>query len=297
MHYDVVVIGGSFAGLSAATYLARARRSVGIIDAGLPRNRFSAHSHGFLTQDGSSPATMLSTARAQVAAYPTTTFTEGTAAGVERTEDGFRTTLATGEVLGSARLILAFGISDDLPSLPGLVERWGRSVLHCPYCHGYEFSERHLGVLYTSLLSVHQALLIAEWGPTALYLNGNAGPDEATLQMLYGRGVLIEPAPVVALHGQGEQLASIELQGGRMTAVDALYVGARTHLNSDVAQYMGCEVDDGPFGQIIRTDGMKMTTVPGVFAAGDITRGAHSVAWASADGVTAGLAAHRSLIF
>ena len=131
MSYDVVIIGGSFAGLSAATYLARARRSVGIIDAGLPRNRFSAHSHGFLTQDGSSPATMLSTARAQVAAYPTTTFIEGTAANVERTRDGFRTTLATGEVLGSTLLILAFGISDDLPAIPGLRERWGRSVLHC----------------------------------------------------------------------------------------------------------------------------------------------------------------------
>lgn len=199
-------------------------------------------------------------------------------------------------MLGSSRLILAFGISDDLPALPGLAERWGRSVLHCPYCHGYEFSGQRLGVLYMSPFSFHQALLIAEWGPTTLYLNGDAGPDEATLRMLNGRGVLIEPAPVVALHGEGEQLTSIEVQGGRMTAVDALYVGARNRLNSGVAHHLGCEMDEGPFGHIIRTDGMKMTTVPDVFAAGDITRGAHSVAWASADGVTAGLAAHRSLI-
>ena len=297
MRHDAIIIGGSFAGLSAATYLARARRSVCIIDTGLPRNRFAAHSHGFLTQDGSQPGAMLATARSQVAAYPTTTFIEGEAIRAARQPDGFSVGLATGEALGSSRLVLAFGISDELPAIPGLAERWGRSVLHCPYCHGYEFSGQRLGVLNVSPMSLHQAMLIAEWGPTTLFLNGAAHPDDASLVQLHKHHVAIEPAPVRALHGEGAGLAQIEFADGRTSPLDALYLGPRTRLNSAIAEHLGCALDDGPLGSIIRTDETKMTTVPGVYAAGDITRGAHTVTWASADGVMAGLAAHRSLVF
>ncbi len=297
MRHDAIIIGGSFAGLSAATYIARARRSVCIVDTGSPRNRFAAHSHGFLTQDGSEPGRMLAIARSQVAAYPTATFIEGKAVSSAKEPEGFSVRLATGEALEAARLVLAFGISDELPAIPGLAERWGRSVLHCPYCHGYEFSGQRLGVLNVSPLSIHQAMLIAEWGPTTLYLNGASQPDDASLAQLHKRGVAIEPAAVEALCGEGTQLAAIELSDGRMSGVDALYLGPRTHLNSDIAQRLGCEMDEGRFGSVIRTDGTKMTTVPDLYAAGDITREAHSVTWASADGVTAGMAVHRSLIF
>ena len=297
MRHDAVIIGGSYAGLSAAMYIARARRSVCIVATGLPRNRFAAHSHGFFAQDGSEPGAMLAAARAQVAAYPTATFIEGEAMSAAREPDGFSVTLATGEVLEGAKLVLAFGISDELPAIPGLAERWGSSVLHCPYCHGYEFSGQRLGVLHVSPMSLHQALLIPEWGPTTLYLNGAAEPDQATLVRLRERGVCIEPAPMKALHGDGARLSAIELADGRMSAVDALYLGPRTRLNSEIAQQLGCAMDEGPFGSIIRTDAAKMTTVSGVYAAGDITRPAHNVTWASADGVTAGMAVHRSLIF
>ena len=297
MRHDAIIIGGSFAGLSAAMYIARARRSVCIIDTGSPRNRFAAHSHGFFAQDGSEPGTMLATARSQVAAYPTATFIEGDAISAAREPDGFSVKLATGKMLESTKLVLAFGMSDELPAIPGLAERWGRSVLHCPYCHGYEFSGQRLGVLNVSPRSLHQTMLIAEWGPTTLYLNGDCEPDQATLVRLRERGVFIEPAPVRALHGTGARLSSIELADGRMSAVDALYLGPRTSLNSDIAQQLGCEMDEGPFGSIIRTDAEKMTTVSGVYAAGDITRSAHNVTWASADGVTAGMAVHRSLVF
>jgi thioredoxin reductase len=170
-------------------------------------------------------------------------------------------------------------------------------VLHCPYCHGFEFSGQRLGVLNVSPMSIHQAMLIAEWGPTTLYLNGASEPDEASLAQLQKRGVAIEPAPVRALHGEGAQLSSIELIDGRTPGVDALYLGPRTRLNSEVAHQLGCETDEGTFGPIIRTDPQRMTTVPGVYAAGDITRSAHNVTWASADGVTAGVALHRSLVF
>lgn len=297
MHHDAVVIGGSFAGLSAAMYIARARRSVCVVDTGAPRNRFAARSHGFFSHDGSEPGAMLATARSQVGEYPSATFIEGEAVSAATTPDGFSVTLATGRVLEGARLVLAFGISDELPAIPGLAERWGQSVLHCPYCHGFEFSGQRLGVLSLSPMSIHQAMLIAEWGPTTLYLNGGAEPDDASLDELRKRGVAIEPAPVRALHGEGARLDSIELIDGRTSRVDALYLGPRTRLNSEVAHQLGCEMDEGSFGPIIRTDPQKLTTVAGVYAAGDITRSAHNVTWASADGVTAGVALHRSLVF
>jgi thioredoxin reductase len=297
LRHDAIIVGGSFAGLSAAMYIARARRSACIVDAGAPRNRFAAQSHGFFTQDGSEPGTMLATARAQVAAYPTVTFVDGEADHATIDPDGFSVTLATGETLDGARLVLAFGVSDELPAIPGLAERWGTSVLHCPYCHGFELSGRRLGVLYVSPQSIHQAMLIAEWGPTTFYLNGFADLDAASLAQLEQRGVAVEPEPVSALHGEGAQLSAIELGDRRQSGLDALYLGPPTRLNSGIAQELGCELDEGTFGLIVRTDAQQLTTVPGVYAAGDITRAAHNVTWASADGVMAGMAVHRSLIF
>ncbi|WP_407353187.1 NAD(P)/FAD-dependent oxidoreductase [Luteimonas sp. R10] len=295
--HDAIVIGGSFAGLSAAMYIARARRSVCVVDAGRPRNRFSDHAHGFFTRDGSAPGAMLATARAQVAAYPTVHFVDGEAASAVKQADGYSVALAGGEVLEGARLVLAFGISDELPAVPGLAARWGKSVLHCPYCHGFEFGGQRLGVLHVSPMSVHQALLIAEWGPTTLYLNGASEPDAEALAQLEKRGIAIEAAPVQALHGEGTGLSAIELAGGRMADIDALYVGTRTRFNSTIAEQLGCELDEAPFGPIVRTDEQKATSVAGVYAAGDITRGAHSATFASADGVMAGTALHRSLVF
>jgi len=297
MRHDAIIIGGSFAGLSAALYLARARRSVCVVDTGLPRNRFAEHSHGFFAQDGSDPRTMLATARSQVAAYPTVTFIDGAATTAAKEAGGFSVSVSTGDAVKGVRLVLAFGISDELPAIPGLPERWGSSVLHCPYCHGFEFSGQRLGVLYITPKSIQQAMLIAEWGPTTLYLNGAPEPDEASRAELTRRGIRIEPARVHAIHGDGARLCSVELVDGTHAPADALYIGPRTRLNSDIAQQLGCELDDAPLGPIIRTDAEKMTTVAGVYAAGDITRGAHTVTWAAADGVTAGLAVHRSLVF
>lgn len=296
MIYDTIIVGGSFAGLSAALYLVRARRSVLVLDTGKPRNRFAAASHGFFAQDGSNPLDMLDTMRQQVKAYPGADFLDGKAVDAVRDGNAFRVILEDGEEVTGAKLLLAFGITDILPKLAGLAQRWGKTVIHCPYCHGYEFSGQKLGVLNLSKASVHQAHLIPEWGPTTFFLNGGTiDPAEATT--LQERGVIIEPEPVESLVGKGESLSAIRLRSGAVRSIDALFIGPANRLNSDLPERLGCAVENGLLGPIVTVDDMKATTVAGVYAAGDITRAGHTITFASADGVMAALAIHRSLAF
>jgi thioredoxin reductase len=296
MQHDVIIVGGAFAGLAAATYLGRARRDVLIIDKGEPRNRFAEASHGFLGSDGANPADILAKAREQLATYSTVRLVSGEAASARLIEGGFSFTLSSGETLTSRLAILAFGLRDNLDPIPGLHERWGKSVLHCPYCHGYEFSDRRLGVLWRTPMSVHQAALVAEWGPTTLYMNGaSLDPDSAA--MLERRGVRVEPARVKSLLGEGTALQAIELDDGRQSPLEALYVAPKSTLSSPIAAELGALIEDGPLGPILKTDAEKKTTVPGLYAAGDIAHAPHSVSFAVADGVMAGTSAHRALVF
>lgn len=297
MQHDAIVIGGSYAGLSAAIHIARARRSVCVIDAGSPRNRFADASHGFFGQDGQDPRAMIADARAQVRRYPTVRMMAGEATAASAVGTGFEVTLAGGETLGATKLVLAFGITDVLPDISGLAERWGKSVLHCPYCHGFEYAGERLGVLQTMPMSAHQALLIADWGPTTLYLDGGTMPDAETQAKLARRGVALEPARIVALHGDNAALSHLLLEGGREARIDAFYLAPRSRLNSAIAEQLGCALDGGPFGPVIRTDATKLTSVPGVYAAGDAARAPHNASWAAADGVTAGVSLHQSLVF
>lgn len=297
MHTDVLILGGSFAGLSCALYLGRARRSVRIIDAGAPRNRFAEHAHGLLSQDGREPTLLLADAIGQALEYPSVALTQGVAIRAERRERGFTVRLQDGREFSSDWLVLAYGIRDELPALRGLAERWGRSVLHCPYCHGYEFSERPLGVLNSTELSVHQAQLIAEWGPTTFFLDRGPQHSREALDLLRARGIHIEETPLRSLHGDGTGLDAVELIDGRRIALNALYIAPRNRLNSDIAEQLGCGFEDQPLGRVLQTDSMKATTIPGVYAAGDITRGAHSITWACSDGMTAAVAIHRAMVF
>lgn len=297
MNYDVIIIGGSFAGLASALYLARSRKSVCIIDAGLPRNRFAAESHGILGQDGQNPQTILATARAQIAAYPTVKFVQGKATEAKKLDQGFSVKFENGEQLHSSKLLLAYGVSDILPKIKGLADQWGKSVLHCPYCHGYEYSDKKLGVLNTSPMSIHQAMLITQWGPTTYFLNGGEMPENSILEQFKLRGITIEPTPVKALISENKHLTQIDLAGGHSQMIDALFILPANVCNSQMAQQLGCEIEQGPMGSMIKVDEMKMTTVVDVYAAGDITRGAHTVTFAMADGVMAALAMHRSLVF
>lgn len=296
MTYDAIIIGGSYAGLSAAMQLARAGRAVCVIDSGSPRNRFASASHGFFGQDGAAPRAMIRQGREKLAAYPTVHFVDDCALEASATEDGFSIRLESGNTRQAAKLVLAFGLVDDLPEIPGLAGKWGNSVLHCPYCHGYEFKGQRLGVLSVMEKSAHQALMIPDWGPTTFFLNGGAMPDAETLGKLQRRNVTIEPARVVALEGDAT-LTGARLEDGRLVALDALFTGSRTRMASGIAEQLGCAFDEGMLGPVIRVDAMKMTTVAGVYAAGDIARQMHNATFASADGVMAGTAAHQALIF
>jgi len=295
MTYDVIIIGGSFAGLSAAMQLGRARRRVLLLDGGLPRNRFADASHGFLGQDGKAPAEIVREAGRQVLAYPTVEILHREALSAASDGDGFTVIYAGGDVRGR-RVILATGVVDHLPEVPGLRERWGGTVLHCPYCHGYEVRDRPLGVLANHPMAAHQAAMLPDWGPTTLFTQGRFEPDAEALVLLSRRGVAIEREPVVEVLGAAPAMDAVRLADGRIRSVNALFVAPRTELAGPFARELGCAIDDGMLGPMIRVDDFKATTVPGVYAAGDAARAMHNATFASADGVMAGVSAHQSLM-
>ncbi|RBP83775.1 NAD(P)/FAD-dependent oxidoreductase [Marinomonas rhizomae] len=296
MQLDVIVIGGSFAGLSAAMQLARGQRKVTVIDAGEPRNRFSDQSHGFFGLDGVSPFAIQQEAHRQLLKYPTVNIVKDKAENVEKSASGFHVMLGDGANLDSKKLILATGLRDELPTIPGLKERWGATVIHCPYCHGYEVRNQPLGVIATSPLSIHQAGMIPDWGPTTYFTQGLYEPDEVQRAFLLKRGVTIESTPVLEVLGRAPDISTVYLADGRTIRIAALFVGPRTHMASPFAKQLGCEFEDGPLGLVIKTDAVKQTSVEGVFAAGDISNPMQNATFASASGVMAGIGAHQSLM-
>ena len=294
MFYDVIIIGGSYAGLSAGLPLARARRRVLVIDAGLRRNRFAAASHGFLTQDGASPDEIAAEGRAQLMNYATVDWLYAEAVRAERDDEGFCVTDGRGNQHRARLLILANGVVDELPAIPGLVERWGKQVFHCPYCHGYELDQGRIGVLATSPLSMHQALMLPDWGSTTLLLNEAFEPSAEELAQLQARGVALERTQVIQLK-EGEPM-NAELADGRQLPFEGIFLAPRMRVSALVGQ-LGCAMEEGPLGPFIKTDPTQATSIPGVFACGDAARAAGSVPLAVGDGAMAGVAAHRALMF
>lgn len=294
MVYDAIVVGGSYAGLSAALQLARARRNVLVIDEGQRRNRFADVSHGLLGRDGQPAADIAAEGRAQLLAYPTAHWLDGRAAEARRLDPGFAITTGDGAVHEAARLVLALGVTDELPDIPGLRERWGKSVFNCPYCHGYELEQRPVGVIATSVESMRQALLLPDWAPTTLFVNSEFRPDDAQLAHLEERGVTVERIAIAAL--TGEQ-ATVELIDGRSLPLHGLFLLPDTRVASPIAEQLGCEFEDGGHCVYIKTGEAKGTTVHGVFACGDAARPSGSVSLAIGDGALAGITVHQSLIF
>src|SRR5215470_5700811 len=246
MSYDVIVIGGSFAGLSAALQLARARRRILVLDSGEPRNRFAQFSHGFFGHDGQPPSAMLAKARSQLLSYGTVLFADDLVTHAAKKSEEYAVTVASGKVHIAARLILATGVSDDLSMIPGLQERWGISMLHCFYCHGYEVAGRRLGVLATSDRSVQTAILLPDWSEhVTLFTNGALTLSTEQLAELRKRGVSVEAVPVVALLGDAPALSGLRLDDGRMIPIDAVFTSPRTRMASQLAEQLGCEFEEG----------------------------------------------------
>ena len=300
--YEAIVIGGNFAGLSAAMMLARARRRVLVLDSGKPRNRFAHASHGFLGQDGRTPEEIRGIGRTQLLAYPTVSFREAEAVNAAVIEDGvFKIGLADGTAVTAQRLVLATGLKDHLPDIPGMKELWGVGVNQCPYCHGYEVADRRIAVFGTGDWAVHLAKLLRDWSDDITLLSHSGAWLTAEHRAdLAALGIGLDETPVARLIPSTEkwkerELAAVEFADGQAVPYGALFTATTTTFASPLAEQLGCEVDETPFGMRLRTDAAKETTVPGVFAAGDATLPMANATFASADGVLAGSSAHRSL--
>ena len=296
--YDALIVGGGAAGLSAALALGRARRSVVVVDAGEPRNAPASAVHNFLTRDGTPPAELLRLGRAEVEGYGGVLVTDA-ATSATKTGDGFAITTARGDVIEARRLLIATGLVDDLPDVPGLREHWGSSVLHCPYCHGWEVRDRAIGILATGPMSVHQALLFRQWSERiTLFLHTAPKPSAEELEQLAARGIPVVEGLVAAVEGRGDRLTGVLLENGDAHPLEALVVAPTFTARSALLEQLGAEVLPHPMGvgSFVETDPMGATSIPGVWAAGNVTDLVGQVVTSAAEGLRAGAALNADLI-
>ena len=298
--YDVVVIGGGAAGLSGALTLGRARRSVLVIDAGEPRNAPASGVHGFLTRDGINPAAFLEVGREEVRGYGARIQT-GRVTSVERIEDGFVVNLEDGSSVGARRLLVTTGLVDELPDVPGVRELWGRDVLHCPYCHGWEVRDRPVGVLGSGPFAVHQALLWRQWTEDlTLFLHTAPEPSDEDTEQLYARGIRVVEGEIDSLEISEDRLKGVRMSSGEVIARRAIAVTPRLVARSNVLAGLGLEATAHPMGaevgEQIDSDATGLTTVPGVWVAGNVADLIAQVVGAANAGVMAGAAINADLI-
>lgn len=295
---DVLIIGGSNAGLSAALVLGRARRRVLVLDHGQPRNAPSPHVQGFLSRDGTPPAELCRIAREQLRPYTTVTLEQDIGLTARRDGAGFAVTTGSGVTHHARALLLATGVRDELPPLPGLAERWGRQVLHCPYCHGWEVRERRLAVLSNAPWAAEYALTIRGWSDElTLLTDGAAALGDEERQRLARHRVSVDERPLAALtEGPGGQLR-VQFADGANDDYAALFHRPVQRQASDLAQQLGCAFD-APFpgSELIRVDAMGQTTAPGVYAAGDAATLMQQAIVAASAGMVAASAINRALL-
>ncbi|WP_051024901.1 MULTISPECIES: NAD(P)/FAD-dependent oxidoreductase [Micrococcaceae] len=304
--YDVVVVGGGAAGLSAAVTLGRALRSVLVIDAGEPRNAPAAGVHGFLSRDGINPKELLALGRAEanqygaaivegvaVTARSTTGLTEGSVL-------AFEVDLADGQTARARRLLVTTGLVDLLPDVQGLGERWGKDVLHCPYCHGWEVRRKQIGIIGSGPMALHQAMLFRQWSSDiTLFLNDVVEPTDEQWEQLAARSITVVDGRVQALEVTHDVLTGVVLASGTVIPVEAVVTGSRMEARSGVLESLGVPSVEHPMGVGSHVEVNPMggaTSVPGVYAAGNVTDLMGQVMASAAAGVMAGAAINADLI-
>jgi thioredoxin reductase len=300
--YDVVVIGGGAAGLSGAVALARARRSVLVIDAGAPRNAPAGHVHNYLARDGIAPGELLAAGRSEVVGYGGEVITGNVITAQRLDGEGFRVVLADGRAVQARRLLVTTGLVDELPEVSGLAERWGRDVLHCPYCHGWEVRDQAIGVLASGPMAVHQALLFRQLSAdVALFVHNAPDPGIEQREQLAARGIAVVEGEVAALEVTDDQLTGVRLSSGEVVPRQVVVVGPRFTARAGVLTALGLQpaeerIDGHVIGTFVPADPTGATAVPGVWVAGNVADLRAQVISAAAAGLTAGAAVNADLI-
>ncbi len=291
--YDVIIVGGSYSGLAAAMALGRALRKVLVIDSGLPCNRQTPQSHNFLTRDGSTPSAIAAIAREQVAVYDTVEFRNGLVTGATGTTRDFMIELETGERISGRKLVFATGIKDQLPALQGFADCWGISVLHCPYCHGYEVRQQKTGIFANGEAAFELAILLSNWTQDlTIYTNGKSSLTNPQLEKLEVHGIGVVESEIGQLNHEQGYLTSLLFKNGELAPVKVIYAKLPFVQHSAVPETMGCELT--PEGYI-KIDPAYRTNIPGVFACGDNTTRMRTVANAVAMGTSTGMMVNKEM--
>ncbi|MER5325640.1 NAD(P)/FAD-dependent oxidoreductase [Streptosporangium roseum] len=287
--YDVVVVGAGAAGLNAALVLGRARRKVAVIDAGEPRNAPAPHMHGFLSRDGLPPAMLLELGRAEVARYGVRLI-QGR---VEQIDEGYHVRMVGGPVIRARRVLVATGLRDELPDIPGVRERWGKDLLHCPYCHAYEVRDQPLAVLGTHPGAVHQALLLRSWSDDVVFFPHTLELTAQDRERLEARGLRLVEGEIKRLVVDGDRLHGIELTDGRAVPRAAAFLFPRMVPHDELLTRLGCDKGDNGW---IATDRTGRTGVAGVWAAGNVIDPRAQVVTAAGMGSAAAFAMNTDLL-
>ena len=295
--YDVVVVGGGAAGLSGALMLARVRRSVVVIDAGAPRNAPAAGVHGLLGRDGIRPAELLKRGRAEVHRYGGQVVA-GEVATAARDTQGFTVALADGRSVRARRLLVATGLVDQLPDVPGVRERWGRDVVHCPYCHGWEVRDQAIGVLASGPMSVHQALLFRQLSDDITYFSHTMPPTDEQAEQLAARGIRVVDGAVASLEIVEDRLVGVRLGDGTVVDREALAVAPRMVARAGFLADLGLQPTEHPsgLGEHIPADPTGQTHAAGVWVAGNVTDLAAQVGAAAAAAAAAAAQINADLV-
>jgi thioredoxin reductase len=292
-HYDVIIIGGSYAGLAAAMSLGRSLRNVLIIDSDKPCNRFTPHSQNFITHDGDVPSAIAQKAKEQVLAYPTVSIMEGLAVSAVKNTNGFEVITDKGKTFSAKKLLFATGVKDNLPEVEGLAHCWGKSVIHCPYCHGYEYRQQPTGILGNGDNAYHHALLVRNLTPRlSIFTNGPQEFTDEQLQKFNANSIKVYESPAVSVSHKDGYVSRLTLGDGSRHELSALYLRPNSTQHCEIPQQMGCKLNE--YGFIV-TDVMQKTTLPEVYAAGDCCTQMRSVSAAVAQGNMAGATINAEL--